>query len=68
YGTKDAACPFNDLLRVEMIQENKTNIDFKSYLNREHNYFEISENGQINYEKFGWDIVGQDWLKWINEK
>ena len=68
YGTKDAACPFNDLLRVEMIQENKTNIDFESYLNREHNYFEITENGQINYEKFGWDLVGKAWLKWINEK
>ena len=68
YGTKDAACPFNDLLRVEMIQENKENIDFKAYLNREHNYFEVLESGQINYEKFGWDMVGQDWLKWINEK
>src|SRR5699024_2361906 len=67
YGTKDPACPFNDMLRVEMIQENKTNIDFKSYFNRGHNYFKILENGQINYEEFGWDRVGQDWLKWTNE-
>jgi len=36
-GTKDETCPFNDLLRVEMIQENKSTIDFKAYLNREHN-------------------------------
>lgn len=68
YGTKDTACPFNDLLRLELIQENKTNIDFKSYLNREHNYFMVMEDGKINYEKFGWDMVGQDWLDWINER
>lgn len=68
YGTKDTACPFNDLLRVEMIQENKENIYFRSYLNRGHNYFEILESGQINYENFGWDMVGQDWLRWIKEK
>ena len=67
YGTKDESCPFNDLLRVEMIQENKVNINFKAYLNREHNYFGVLENDQINYEKFGWDIVGQDWLNWINK-
>ncbi|WP_286778686.1 MULTISPECIES: alpha/beta hydrolase family protein [Sphingobacterium] len=68
YGTKDTACPYNDLLRVEMIQENKTNIDFKSYFNRGHNYFEISENGETNYENFGWDMVGRDWLLWLNGK
>lgn len=68
YGTKDPACPFNDLLRVEMMQENKTNINFRSYLNREHNFFEVSEDGKINYDNFGWDLVGEDWLKWINEK
>ena len=50
-----------------MIQENKVNINFKAYLNREHNYFGVLENDQINYEKFGWDIVGQDWLNWINK-
>ncbi len=68
YGTKDDACPFNDMLRVEMIQENKTNIDFKSYFNREHNYFEILENGQLNYDNFGWDMVGNDWLNWLSAK
>lgn len=67
FGTKDEACPFNDMLQIEMIQENKTNINFKSYLNREHNYFEVLENGQINYDKFGWDLVGKDWLIWLTE-
>ncbi|MDP5092491.1 MAG: alpha/beta hydrolase [Polaribacter sp.] len=65
YGTKDEACPFNDLLRIEMIQENKKNIHFKAYFNREHNYFELQQNGKVNYEKFGWDIVGTDWLMWL---
>ncbi len=63
YGTKDTACPFNDLLRV-----NKTNITFKPYLKREHNYFGLLENGQINYENFGWDKVGRDWLLWLSKK
>lgn len=68
FGTKDTACPYNDLLRVEMVQENKSNINFKSYFNREHNYFGILENGKINYENFGWDLVGRDWLLWLSSK
>ena len=68
YGTKDTACPFNDLLRIEMIQEKKDNIQFNDYFNREHNYFEVLENGNINYENFGWDTVAMDWKKWIKMK
>jgi len=68
YGTKDSACPFNDLLRVEMIQENKRNIEFKDYINRNHNYFGFTKNYKVNYEDFGWDLVGNDWLNWLNKK
>lgn len=67
YGTEDAACPFNDLLRVEMIQGNKNNIQFNDYFNRDHNYFVVREIESMNYEKFGWNIVAKDWKKWIEE-
>lgn len=67
YGTEDTACPFNDLLRIETIQANKTNITFRTYINREHNYFALNEDKKIDYNMFGWDIVGKDWLKWLIE-
>ena len=65
YGTKDLACPYNDLLRIEMIDNNKTNIDFKAYSGLEHNYFPLNSNGSINYDEFNWDKVAMDWKKWL---
>lgn len=67
YGTKDEARPYIDMLRVELIQVNKSNIVFKSYINREHNYFSFLSTDEINYNDFGWDIVGEDWFKWISK-
>lgn len=66
YGTKDSACPFNDLFKIEVIQDNLKNIQFLSYIGLEHNYFPI-KNDKIDYSKFGWDNVTKDWIKWINE-
>lgn len=65
YGTKDSACPYNDLLRVEMINENKTNITFKAYVGLEHNYFPLKPDGTLNYNEFNWDIVALDWKNWL---
>lgn len=67
YGTKDLACPYNDLLRIEMINNRKTNIEFKAYKGLEHNYFPINSNGFINYEVFNWDKVVADWKKWLSK-
>jgi dienelactone hydrolase len=68
YGTKDeGASPFNDYLRVEMIRRKKTNFTFKAYSGTEHNYFGLKSDGQTDYDKFNWDNVATDWLKWLRK-
>jgi len=67
YGTKDSASPFNDLLRIEMIENNKTTIDFKAYIGLEHNYFPLNSDGSLNYNEFNWDKIAMDWKKWLAE-
>ena len=68
YGTKDeGAVPFNDYLRIEMIRRKKTNFSFNAYFGTEHNYFGLKPDGQPDYNKFNWDIVAIDWLKWLRK-
>jgi len=68
YGTKDeGAVPFNDYLRVEMIRRKKTNFSFNAYFGTEHNYFGLKPDGQTDYDKFNWDKVAMDWLKWLRK-
>ena len=68
YGTKDeGSVPFNDYLRVEMIRRKKTNFTFFSYFGTEHNYFGLKPDGQTDYDKFNWDKVAMDWLKWLRK-
>lgn len=68
YGTKDVkVSPFNDYFRLEMIRRKKTNFTFKAYVGFEHNFFPIKTNGEINYEKFNWDSVINDWLNWLEK-
>ena len=67
YGTKDWSAPFNDLFQMEAIREKKKNILFNSYLNLEHNYFPINENGTANQEIYNWDKIAEDWLQWLQE-
>jgi hypothetical protein len=66
YGTKDWSGPFNDLFQIEAIREKKDNCIFKSYLNLEHNYFPVNEDGTVNYEVYNWDKIAADWLNWLN--
>lgn len=65
YGTLDTSAPFNDLLRVEVIKQRKSNFTFKSYIGLDHNYFGTDKNGQIDYENFNWDRVANDWANWL---
>lgn len=68
YGTKDyGSAPFNDYLRVEMTRRKKTNFTFTAYLGTEHNYFGLKSDGQTDYDKFNWDNVAMDWLKWLRK-
>ena len=67
YGTKDWCAPFNDFLRVEAIRQKRSNFTFNTYIGTEHNYFPLMEDNKPNYDIFNWDIVANDWLKWLNE-
>ncbi|MEO0470260.1 MAG: hypothetical protein AAF206_11605, partial [Bacteroidota bacterium] len=53
YGTEDRTSDLCDLVPLFFIQEKKTNLTFKRYLNLEHNFFEV-ENERPNYEKAHW--------------
>lgn len=63
YGTRDAAAVANDYLRLEAIRLHKTNLTFRAYAGREHNFFGFKD-GQINYDDFYWEQVGNDFLHW----
>ena len=44
YGTKDWSAPFNDFMRINFIQQGKTNFTFQPYIGTEHNFFPLSAN------------------------
>lgn len=47
--------------RIKLIVKN-------TYVGRDHNYFGVKPNGQVDFDDFGWDRVVSDWTKWISEK
>ena len=51
FGTSDIASDLCDLVPLFYIQNAKTNLTFKRYLNVEHNFFEVDQQGKVNYEK-----------------
>ncbi len=66
YGTKDyGAIAQNDYLRVATISNENKNFTFKDYIGWDHNFFPLLENGLPNYDRFNWDIVAEDWRKWL---
>ena len=67
YGTKDWSAPFNDFMRINFIQQGKTNFTFQPYIGTEHNFFPLSADNKPNYDIFNWNKVAYDWLKWTNE-
>jgi len=64
YSTADIASDLCDLVPLYFIRNDKNNLTYKRYLNLEHNYFEVMENGQVNYEKPHWKEVMDDMLQW----
>lgn len=65
YGTKDRTADLCDIVPLFFIEKNKNNLTLKRYLGLEHNFFEVLENGQTNYEKGHWMEVMNDFLAWI---
>ena len=64
YGTKDITSDLCDLVQLDFIREHKTNLTVKRYPNLEHSFFEVEENGQINYEKMHWPEVINEFINW----
>lgn len=63
FGSRDRGVAGDDYLRLETIRRRKTNFTFREYPGREHNFFGFKD-GQINYDDFYWDKVGEDFLRW----
>lgn len=66
YGTADIAAELCDIVPLYFIQEGKENLTIKRYLNLEHNFFELKENGRPDYEKAHWKEVMNEFVKWTN--
>jgi pimeloyl-ACP methyl ester carboxylesterase len=64
YGSEDITSDLCDIVPLSFIEHNKTNLTYKRYLNLEHNFFEISEDGQPNYDKGHWTEVMNEFVKW----
>jgi hypothetical protein len=64
YATNDIASDLCDLVPLFYIQNSKNNLTFKRYLNLEHNFFEVNEDGTANYEKEHWKEVMSEFVKW----
>ena len=68
YGTNDITSDLCDLVPLFYIQNSKSNLTFKRYLNLEHNFFETKEDGNANYEKEHWKEVMNKFVKWTLDK
>lgn len=67
YGTNDIASDLCDLVPLFYIQNAKDNLTYKRYLNLEHNFFEVNEDGTTNYEKEHWKEVMNEFIKWTKK-
>lgn len=67
YGEEDTVANYNDLFQIEVIREQKKNIEFISYSGLEHNFFPLNEKYEPIYEMVNWDNVANDWLTWLNK-
>ncbi|MBS7254464.1 alpha/beta hydrolase [Flavobacterium branchiicola] len=64
YATNDIASDLCDLVPLFYIQHSKTNLTYKRYLDLEHNFFEVKENGRADHEKPHWKEVMNDFIDW----
>lgn len=68
YSTNDIASDLCDLVPLFYIQNSKNNLTFKRYLNLEHNFYEVNEDGSPDYEKEHWKEVMSEFVKWTLKK
>ena len=64
YGTNDIASDLCDLVPLYFIRNHKTNLTYKRYLNLEHNFFEVDEDGRAKHDKPHWKEVMNSFVEW----
>ena len=67
YGTKDIGTLGCDLLPIEFERIGQSDYKLKAYPGLGHNFEEINESGNSNYNKMHWDEVFKEFIMWINE-
>ena len=65
YGTKDANNLLNEYLHLKTIENNLENFTFIPYSGKEHNFFNVKENGEVDYQTYNWPTVGKNWADWL---
>jgi len=65
YGTRDITARYCDLLPLDFISHQKTNLTHKPYLGYDHSFFKVELNGKVDYESGIFDQVVEDVLEWI---
>jgi hypothetical protein len=70
YGTEDGEISTNmDMLPIEFELAGKKNLTFKSYLNYDHQFFEIKKSsaGEVTDRIYRGDSVAADWMTWLEK-
>lgn len=66
YGTEDTTSDLCDLIPLYFIRkQNEHHLNLKRYFGMEHNFFEIDENDNPDYEKAHWVEVMSHFLEWL---
>jgi hypothetical protein len=66
-GTADVSSDFCDLVPLYFIREDKDNLTLKRYFNLEHNFFEVDENGDPDWDKPHWVEVMNEFVEWTRK-
>lgn len=67
YGNKDyGLLNSTNYFQLETIRLKRRNFTFKEYNGLEHNFFEVKPTGAIDYDKYNWDKIADDWAQWLN--
>lgn len=67
YGTEDRVSDLCDIVPIFFIDAKKNHLTLKRHLHLEHNFFEVLENGKIDYNSNHWNKVMDNFLDWINQ-
>jgi len=67
YGTEDRTSDLCDIIPLFFIRNDNNNLTLKRYLGLEHNFFEMDEKGNADYDKGHWKEVMNEFMDWIDK-